>query len=228
MHQRPREQWRPRRYSRVSGELASALGRPRPSLPASVPICTRFARVPSPVPSARRGCMHASAATRAVKATAIQPRTRWADIALGSAWTMYCRLSTELYAVGSHVIAFYMQPHLHQGYTAKVVDGGLLPTREECKPRRAGSCSALLTVSSQQGDGCMHRAVIQVKVNVLFSIYEFEDVGCKIEYGGIPPKSTSKTAIWAKIFLGGLPPPQPPLAVAHRVCGDKLLLLPPS
>ena len=41
---------------------------------------------------------------------------------------------------------------------------------------------------------CMHRAVVQVKVNVLFSIYDFEDVGSKTEYGGIPPKS-SKTAI---------------------------------
>ena len=51
-----------------------------------------------------------------------------------------------------------------------------------------------LTVSGQQGDKCMHWAVIQVKVNVLFSIYEFEDVDYKTEYGGIPPKS-SKTAI---------------------------------
>ena len=72
-----------------------------------------------------------------MQAKASPQRMRRASIGSGLAWTVYSRPSTELYAVGSHAIAISMQPHPHQGYTAKVVDGGLLPTRGECKKRRA-------------------------------------------------------------------------------------------
>ena len=47
---------------------------------------------------------------------------------------------------------------------------------------------------------------------MLCAIYDFSDVKCKAEYGGIPP-NLSKTVILAKTNLGRLPAPKPPRPV---------------
>ena len=62
---------------------------------------------------------------------------RQASIGAGAAGTAPDRISSELHVLCSHATAMSMQPHPYQRiHSCTMVDGGWLPAREECKPRR--------------------------------------------------------------------------------------------